>query len=486
MIQMKIAAVMMVPLTFCGFAACAQEPQPNCVATATVPSQLKPQTSSPFLPQEHYGPYVPYTGPPLAATPPQTGTTDVTPTACSAASAQTPAPSAQLPPPPPPKLQEEVVYGSYAPYTAPAPKAAPPQVAVNEVPPAPCSTASAQQPAPTPTLKLQDDPVYASYVPYTGPPVKTTPPPVEVASAAPPTSCFTPEAQSLHSSSAPAAAPLQLVSSEPESKSEAPHDPPPSGAARPPLDDTPINPSPIVGEPASTSEFVRLAPPPLSAEEPYQLRPFRSVAIGFKAGSLGTGIELATPASYRFNLRSSINIFAFDYPFTIDGINYNARLHLKSSATTLDWFPLGRSFHVSPGILYVKNTLSAPASVGPGQTFVLGTQTFVNSIDDPMSGSASVIYPHSYAPMLLLGFGNLIPRSGRHLSFPIEFGAAYTGAPQISVALTGTACVTDGCVSFGASAPAQTFVKQEVHVLNEDLKRYPVFPIVSIGMSYHF
>lgn len=201
---------------------------------------------------------------------------------------------------------------------------------------------------------------------------------------------------------------------------------------------------------------------------------------------MGTGIELATPASYRFNLRSNFNIFAFDYPFSIDGINYDARLHLKSSATTLDWFPTGRKFHISPGILYVKNTLSAPASVGPGQTFVLGTQTFVNSVDDPMSGSASVIYPHKYAPMLLFGFDNLIPRSGRHLSFPIEVGAAYTGAPQISVTLTGTACVTDGCVSFGASAPAQSFVKQEVHVLNEDLKRYPVFPIVSIGAAYRF
>ncbi len=260
----------------------------------------------------------------------------------------------------------------------------------------------------------------------------------------------------------------------------------PIGAAHPPFDEAPINPSPIIGTPASTSEFVRLAPPPLSAKEPRPIRPFRSVAIGFKAGSLGTGIELATPVAHSFNLRSNINLFAFNYPFTIDGVNYDARLHLKSSATTLDWFPTRGTFHVSPGILYVKNTLSAPASVAPGQTFELGTQTFVNSIDDPVNGSASIVYPHSYAPMVLFGFGNIIPRSGRHFSFPIEFGAAYTGAAQISVALTGTACVTNGCVSFGTNSQAQSFVKQEVQKLNNDVKPYPFFPIVTMGMAYHF
>lgn len=254
MIRMKIAAVMMIPLTICGSVACAQESQPNCVATATVPSQLKPQISSELQPQENYGTYVPYTGPPLKPTSSQSGATDVTSPACSTASTQTPTPSTQIPPPPPPKLQEEAVHGSSVTDTAPAPKAAPSQVAVNEVPSASCST-----------VKLQDDPIYASYVPYTGPLVRVGP-----------ASCFTPGAQSLHNSSAPAAVSLQLVSSEPMitseapvSMSEAPHDPaPPSGAARPPVDDTPINPSPIVGEPASTSEFVRLAPPRSQLKSP--------------------------------------------------------------------------------------------------------------------------------------------------------------------------------------------------------------------------
>jgi hypothetical protein len=196
---------------------------------------------------------------------------------------------------------------------------------------------------------------------------------------------------------------------------------------------------------------------------------------------------LATPMAFKINLRSSVNFFAFDDPFSIDGINYTARLHLKSSETTVDWFPHAMGgFHVSPGFLYFKSSMTAPAFVGPGQSFVLGTQTFINSVDDPVSGSSSVIYPRTFSPMLLLGYGNIIPRVRRRISVPIEFGVAYTGAPEISVALNGTACTTNGCANFATNKQAQDNLKQEIHDLNEDLKRYPIFPIVSVGFAYHF
>ncbi|MGH9596701.1 MAG: hypothetical protein ACRD3K_07885, partial [Edaphobacter sp.] len=244
--------------------------------------------------------------------------------------------------------------------------------------------------------------------------------------------------------------------------------------------------APTLGAVSSSSEFVRLAPPPLAAKEPRPIRPFRSVAFGLKADTLGGGAELATPLAHNFNLRSSINAFAFDYPFSIDGLNYDARFHFKSSETVVDWFPFHGSFHISPGILYFKNALTATTVVGAGKSFTLGSQPFVNSVDDPVRGNATVIFPRKTAPMLLFGFGNIIPRSGRHLSFPIEFGAAYTGAGQISVNLVGTACTPQGCANFATNVAAQNHLKQEVHDLNEDLKKFPIFPIVSFGVAYHF
>jgi hypothetical protein len=353
-----------------------------------------------------------------------------------------------------------------------------------------CSIAPAQEPAktlpqkaevtnvspPTDCTKVEYRPgdVYGPYVPYTGPPLL----------------CHTPN-------------PLATQGSTSQPNSSAVHpdvsQPVTNSVAQPSLDlngfnaasHSPatnlltIDPKPSDADPAGGVAYVRPVPTIAAPRMLPDLKPFRTYAFGFKADTLGLGFEVATPLALRINLRSSINFFAFNDPFSIDGVNYDARLHLKSSETVLDIFP-GHGLHISPGILYFKSSMSAPANVGPGQTFVLGTQTFLNSVDDPVSGSSTVVYPRTFAPMLLIGFGNIIPRSGRRLSVPFEFGVAYTGAPKISVALNGTACTTDGCVNFSQNAQAQTFLKQEIYNLNEDLKRYPVFPIVSLGLAYRF
>jgi hypothetical protein len=429
MFQIKLAVVLMTQLTFLGAISLAQEQQSDSVAKNTAPSHLKspkkvPPPQNPQPQEDVYGPYIPYVAPNQKTALPQDTAAGTVPTGCT--------PNERTPYPLTFQAPANEVYGSYVPYTGPLLK-----LAVKcEVPAAPSTATPDTQPAISSPLhpnastaqKQQPDSIAAS----------TMSSPLNLAQ--------------------PIGNDLALA----------------SGAAS------------STADPAEASGYVRWVPPPSILNEPRGVRPFHSVAIGFKADTLGAGIELATPISQTFNLRSSINFFSFDDPFSIDGINYTARLHLKSSETILDWFPGNRRFHISPGILYGKNSMSAPASVGPGQTFVLGTQQFTNSVDDPVSGSSSVVFPRKFAPMLLLGLGNIIPRTGRHLSIPFEFGVAYTGAAKIQVALDGTACTTKGCVDFGSNAEAQADLKQEVNNLNEDLKRFPVYPILSLGVAYHF
>ena len=312
---------------------------------------------------------------------------------------------------------------------------------------------------PTPIYAVPAADVYGPYVPY----------------VPPPTACPT------------ANAPAALSNSSPANASTVQKSQPDSFIKSAPLDLAQPGNLALVPEAApapAEGAYVRPVPTQRAPTIFVELRPFRSYAVGFRAGTLGTGIEIATPLAGRINLRSGFNFFAFTDPYNMDGVGYDARIHLQSSQTTLDWF-MGR-FHISPGFLYFKSGMTAPASVGPGQRFVLGTQTFLNSVDDPVSGSSSVIYPRTFAPLLLLGYGNLLPRSGEHLSLPVEVGVAYTGAPVINVALNGTACVTNGCVNFSQNADAQKFLKQEIQILNEDLKHYPVFPVVTVGLAYRF
>lgn len=233
-------------------------------------------------------------------------------------------------------------------------------------------------------------------------------------------------------------------------------------------------------------DSTRSVPTPQVTKERLSSRPFSSFAIGVKADTLGAGIEIATPLSRGFNLRSGANFIAYGYPFDIKGVNYNAELDFRSGQVSLDWFPWHKGFHISPGVLYFKNSISAVATVAPGQPFQLNDQDFINSIDDPVHGTATVIIPHKFAPMLTLGFGNLLPRSGRHISVPFEIGVAYVGQIRANVALSGTACTTDGCVDMATDPSTQNDLREELSSVNDNLSRFPIYPIVSLGFAYRF
>ncbi len=266
------------------------------------------------------------------------------------------------------------------------------------------------------------------------------------------------------------------------------------GFSSPKLEPVQFDTSDLVASSSSTSApefsspaaFTRSVPVPQAVTEGPSTRPFQSVSIGFTASTLGAGFEVATPLSRSLNLRSGINLFSFAYPFNVDNVNYDSKFQLRSSTSTIDWFPGHHSFHISPGILYSRNAFNAAVSVGPGQDFELGDQAFINSVNDPVGGAATIVFPHKVAPLLMVGFGNIIPRTGRRFSVPFEIGAAYTGSPRIDVNLNGTACTTDGCVNFASNAEAQASLKQEIYDINEDLKRIPVYPIVSLGFAYRF
>lgn len=227
-------------------------------------------------------------------------------------------------------------------------------------------------------------------------------------------------------------------------------------------------------------------PPPLKTHTAPRIGPFSTLALGLTGSTLGEGMEFATPLSRSLNLRVRGSYINLEYPFAIDGVSYNTAMKLTSGQGIIDWFPTHGGFHVSAGALYFKNSVNAAASVGPGQPFKLGGKSYLNSVDDPVQGTATLAFPRKIAPMVLLGFGNLIPRSGRHISVPFEFGAAYLSPPLVGLQLTGTACTTQGCFNTATDPTAQADLAQEEAKLNKDIHLLQVYPIVSIGLALRF
>ena len=214
--------------------------------------------------------------------------------------------------------------------------------------------------------------------------------------------------------------------------------------------------------------------------------PFSHVAFGLTANTLGGGVELATPLGNRFNLRVGANLVKFQYPFTKDGVDYTPEINLRSGQGTIDWFPGNGEFHISAGALYFRNGFSGTASVQPGQVYTLGGTTYTNSVDDPVNGTATLTYDRRIAPVVLIGFGNLIPRTGRRLTFPLEFGVAYMGAPQTKLQFNGTSCTSDGCFDSATDPGTLANIKQEQAEINNDLTYAKFYPVLSLGFAFRF
>ncbi|HEU5021446.1 MAG TPA: hypothetical protein VFT60_06130 [Bryobacteraceae bacterium] len=211
--------------------------------------------------------------------------------------------------------------------------------------------------------------------------------------------------------------------------------------------------------------------------------------VGVSAGTLGIGPQAAISITRLSNIRGGANFFSYNDSFTKDGVHYDGALKFRSIQLTWDqYFPHLGGFHISPGaLLYDGNSGHAAAQVPGGSSFTLGSATYYSSAADPVSGTGDIAF-NKAAPMILIGFGNLVPRSNRHFGVNVDLGVVFQGSPNAKLNLAGTACLNAAQTAcLNASDPAvQANVLSEQKKINHDLDPFRYYPIVSLALSYRF
>jgi hypothetical protein len=209
---------------------------------------------------------------------------------------------------------------------------------------------------------------------------------------------------------------------------------------------------------------------------------------GVKVSTLGIGVEGAAAVTEQSNVRFGINAFNYSERLESHGIGYDAKLSLSSLQLTYDQY-LVRGFHVSPGLLFHNgNKADATASVPGGSSFSLGGARYYSSQTNPIGGFGNVKVKTT-APMILLGVGNLLPRSGRRFGINLEGGVVFQGSPVTTLNLTGAACAispTAGCVNANTDPIVQSNLRAEQMKLNDDLRPLKYYPVLSLGVSWQF
>jgi len=221
--------------------------------------------------------------------------------------------------------------------------------------------------------------------------------------------------------------------------------------------------------------------------QPARIHPFSAVGIQIKAGFAGIGIDLATPLTQHLNLRGGGSFAAFNADYDVDGMRFAGHVDFRSATVNLDWYPSRGGFRISPGItVYNGNSFNATLSVPGGQNFDLGDGTYNSSPSDPVRGIGSMTFGRRIAPNFTVGWGNMIPRSGRHFSVPFEIGFQYIGPPRINFNLSGTACNNSGCANIATDPTSQADLQQELADINNQIAPLRFYPIVSIGIAWAF
>lgn len=210
-----------------------------------------------------------------------------------------------------------------------------------------------------------------------------------------------------------------------------------------------------------------------------------------KAGvgtALGFGADLAVSVTRRSNVRLGVNVASTSRSLTRDGITFRGDLRLRSAQALFDIFPFGGGFHLSPGVMFYNgNHLDAMASTAARQSFTVGGTSYTSSAASPIEASGKMTM-NAVAPLFLVGYGNVIPRTSRHWSFLVEAGVAYQGMPKVKLNFTGSACDASGvnCIDAATNPLFLANVSAEEAKLRHDASAFRFLPTISLGVGYRF
>lgn len=206
-----------------------------------------------------------------------------------------------------------------------------------------------------------------------------------------------------------------------------------------------------------------------------------NVSIAVRVSTLGIGVEGSVLAAPNVALRLGYSGYSYSHTTTSQDITYDGKLKLSSVSALADVYPSkSGTFHVTAGLVFNSNEITArgkPSVMGAAQTYTLNGMTFNASDVGTLDGRASF---SKTAPYLGIGFGK--PVGSSPVQFLFDIGVVFQGKPHLSLARNGGIAITNPTLSdqINAAINAQRDKSQS------DLNKFQYYPVVSVGLAYHF
>lgn len=196
---------------------------------------------------------------------------------------------------------------------------------------------------------------------------------------------------------------------------------------------------------------------------------FAGADVEAHVSTLGLGLGMGFQATDTIVARIGFNEFNKNFSTSSGTLNYDGKFKLSSLDALLDWHLFGGATHLTAGIMSNSNKFNLTATPSGG-TYTINGQTYLASQVGTLNGDVSF---NSVAPYL--GFGWNSQPKNKGLEFKSDFGIMFQGSPKATLSYTGT---QDPNISSQVAA--------EQASLNDKLKNYKYYPVISVGIGYAF
>jgi len=188
--------------------------------------------------------------------------------------------------------------------------------------------------------------------------------------------------------------------------------------------------------------------------------PVFAAEIDAHLSTLGYGLGMGFQTTDSVVTRVGFNQFNKTYTKTSGSVNYSGDLKLSSVDLLADWHLFGGVTHLTAGLLYNNNKVDL-TSVG---SYSINGNSYTGTLN-------SAVTFRKVSPYL--GFGWSGQAKNKGLSFNSDIGILFQGKPNSTVSST------DPTVTSADLATAQSD-------LDDSLKNFRYYPVISIGIAYAF
>lgn len=197
--------------------------------------------------------------------------------------------------------------------------------------------------------------------------------------------------------------------------------------------------------------------------------------VGFKAGTLGLGVEGRWSPLPWLDVRMGANQFDYDTSGSQAGINYDATFALDNYYLTGNFrFPLS-PFRVTAGAFSNGNEVQMASLDTAGADFTIGNDTF--SAAD-VGQLQSVTSFDSTSPYVGVGYDfEIFGKVGLNL----DFGVLWQGEPGVTLIATGFDNAPQSVQN--QLGPALEAERIEIE---DEVSDYKAWPVLSLGFVYNF